>query len=108
MGSSEYCGALFYENRRVIDRHWPPGNPRVSAKRPTVPRTADSSMGLLYSASINIRPFRRSEFRFLFLLAIGREKVMRYDMGALSRNLFRDFLARSGMDRQYCAMRAHH
>src|SRR6266496_2094779 len=68
---------------RVIDLHCAMGNPRVSVRRSTVPRTTDSHLGLLYSASINNRPPRYPGFLSWSLLATGRGKVFICDMSGL-------------------------
>src|SRR6266581_4016132 len=68
---------------RVIDLHCAMGNPRVSVRRSTVPRTTDSHLGLLYRASINNRPPRYPSFLSCSLLATGHGKVFVCDMRGL-------------------------
>src|SRR6266581_712514 len=68
---------------RVIDLPCAMGNPRVSVRRSTVPRTTDSHLGLLYRASINNRPPRYPGLRSWSLLATGRGKVFICDMRGL-------------------------
>src|SRR6266849_3081360 len=68
---------------RVIDLHCAMGNPSVSVRRSTVPRTTDSHLGLLYSASINNRPPRYPGFLSWSLLTTGRGKVFICDMSGL-------------------------
>src|SRR5260370_38063848 len=68
---------------RVIDLHCAMGNPRVSVRRSTVPRTTDSHVGLLCSASINNRPPRYPSFLSCSLLPTGHEKVFICDMSGL-------------------------
>src|SRR6266581_1840071 len=68
---------------RVIDLPCAMGNPRVSVRRSTVPRTTDSHLGLLYRASINNRPPRYPGLLSWSLLATGRGKVFVCDMRGL-------------------------
>src|SRR6266705_4471321 len=68
---------------RVIDLHCAMGNPRFWVRRSTVPRTADSHLGLLYMVSINNRPPRYPGLRSWSLLATGRGKVFICDMRGL-------------------------
>src|SRR6266403_932513 len=68
---------------RVIDLPCAMGNPRVSVRRSTAPRTVENHLGLLYSASINNRPPRYPSFLSCSLLATGREKVFVCDMRGL-------------------------
>src|ERR1700757_3476573 len=68
---------------RVIDLHCATGNPRVSVRRSTAPRTTDSHLGWLYRASINNRPPRYPGVRSWSLLDSGRRKVFICDMRGL-------------------------
>src|SRR6266404_4392292 len=68
---------------RVIDRHCTAGNPRVSVRRSTAPRTTESHLGLLYTANINKRPPRCPDLFSWSLLSVGRGKVFMCDMGGL-------------------------
>src|SRR5258707_15046264 len=68
---------------RVIDLHSTAGNPSVSVRRPTAPRTTESNLGLLYSASINNRPPRCPDVPSCSLLTGGRGKVFMCDIGRL-------------------------
>src|SRR6266481_6249152 len=68
---------------RVIDLPCAMGNPRVSVRRSTAPRTVENHLGLLYSASINNRPPRSTGFLSWSLLATGREKVFVCDTRGL-------------------------
>src|SRR6267154_2867576 len=68
---------------RVIDLPCAMGNPRVSVRRSTAPRTVENHLGLLYSASINNRPPRYPSFLSCSLLATGHGKVFICDMGGL-------------------------
>src|SRR5216684_5889133 len=68
---------------RVIDLPCAMGNPRVSVRRSTAPRTVENHLGLLYSASINNRPPRYPSFLSCSLLATGHGKVFICDMSGL-------------------------
>src|SRR5215472_3194552 len=67
---------------RVIDLPCAMGNPRVSVRRSTAPRTVENHTGLLHSASINNRPPRYPRF-LCALLATGHGKVFICDMRCL-------------------------
>src|SRR5215472_10224866 len=60
---------------RVIDLHCASGNPKSSVSRSTVPRTTDSHLGLLCSASINTNPPSCPDFRSCPSLPVGKKKA---------------------------------
>src|SRR5258708_39515752 len=68
---------------RVMDLHTTAGNPSVSVRRSTAPRTTESNLGLLYSASINNRPPRCPDVRSWSLLTGGRGKIFMCNIGGL-------------------------
>src|SRR5260370_7655858 len=68
---------------RVIDLPCAMGNPRVSVRRSTAPRTVENHLGLLHSASINNRPPRYPSFLSCSLLATGHGKVFISDITRL-------------------------
>src|SRR5215472_6195408 len=68
---------------RVIDLHCISGNPKVLLSRSTVPRTTESHLGLLYSASINTNPPSLPGFRSCPSLPVGRGKVFIRDAAGL-------------------------
>src|SRR5882672_3363821 len=68
---------------RVMDLHSTAGNPSVSVRRSTAPRTTESNLGLLYSASINNRPPRCPDVRSWSLLTGGRGKIFMCNIGGL-------------------------
>src|SRR6266403_1314682 len=68
---------------RVIDLHSTAGNPSVSVRRSTAPRTTESNLGLLYSATINNRPPRCPDVRSWSLLTGGRGKIFMCNIGGL-------------------------
>src|SRR5260221_11867259 len=72
---------------RVIDLTCTAGNPRVSVRRSTVPRTTESHLGLLYRANIHSRHPRRPDFCSWSLLSVGKGNVFMRDMGGLLREV---------------------
>src|SRR5260370_22371197 len=59
------------------------GNPRVSVRRSTAPRTVENHLGLLHSASINNRPPRYPALLSCSLVATGHGKVFICDIRGL-------------------------
>src|SRR5215469_924756 len=59
----------------MIDLHCPSGNPKILVSRSTVPRTTESHLGLLYSASINTNPPRCPGFRSCPSVPVGKKKA---------------------------------
>src|SRR6266403_4330244 len=68
---------------RVIDLHCIAGNPRVSVKRSTAPRTTESHLGLPHTANISKRPPRCPDLFSWSLLSIRRGKVFMCGMSGL-------------------------
>src|SRR5882724_280498 len=68
---------------RVIDLRCTAGNPRVSASGSIAPRTTESNLGLLFSASISKKPRCRPDVRFRPSFVAGRGEVFMCKMSGL-------------------------